>query len=118
MLFYTVNLHGGQAYVLSPQIAQSQAETSVPSTVTDEQTTDNEDLMSAKINMVSLQKIKDGKEPIDRPDLKSYYRYISSCCNREVMRPQGGGHFTGPCCSQLLELNDLIYLARSFIDKY
>ncbi|CAH8636121.1 unnamed protein product [Heterobilharzia americana] len=41
----------------------------------------------------------------------TFYQYVKSCCNREVMRPMGGGHLTGPCCRQLIKFNRFIRLS-------
>lgn len=46
-----------------------------------------------------------------------FYQYIKSCCNREVMRPMGGGHLTGPCCNQLIKSNEFIKLTWPLVQK-
>ncbi|CAH8876045.1 unnamed protein product [Trichobilharzia szidati] len=56
-------------------------------------------------------------------DLNNYplkptvYQYVKSCCNREVMRPMGGGHMTGPCCAQLIRFNYFIRLSYKWFKE-
>ncbi|VDQ10340.1 unnamed protein product [Trichobilharzia regenti] len=45
------------------------------------------------------------------------YQYVRSCCNREVMRPMGGGHMTGPCCAQLIRFNYFIRLSYKWFKE-
>ncbi|CAH8672089.1 unnamed protein product [Schistosoma margrebowiei] len=47
----------------------------------------------------------------------TFYQYVKSCCNREVMRPMGGGHMTGPCCKQLIKFNHFIWLSFPWFKK-
>ncbi|TNN09219.1 hypothetical protein EWB00_006427 [Schistosoma japonicum] len=47
----------------------------------------------------------------------TFYQYVKSCCNREVMRPMGGGHMTGPCCKQLIKFNHFIRLSFPWFQK-
>ncbi|KER20420.1 hypothetical protein T265_15318, partial [Opisthorchis viverrini] len=46
------------------------------------------------------------------PEHIGWYYLVRSFCHREVMRPMGGGHLTGPWCTYYRRINQLIAAMR------
>lgn len=43
------------------------------------------------------------------------YHSVRKCCEQEVMKPVGGGHLTGTCCTELRYMDTIIYRVRQWI---
>ncbi|CAL8072743.1 unnamed protein product [Calicophoron daubneyi] len=55
----------------------------------------------AELDSEAITELTDSVQQLIQP---SFFHFVQSCCNREVMRPMGGGHLTGSCCSQLFRI--------------
>ncbi|TPP57771.1 hypothetical protein FGIG_04649 [Fasciola gigantica] len=42
------------------------------------------------------------------------YHSVRKCCEREVMKPVGGGHLTGTCCTELRYMDTIIYQVKQW----
>ncbi|VDP88825.1 unnamed protein product [Echinostoma caproni] len=42
------------------------------------------------------------------------YHSVRKCCEREVMKPVGGGHLTGTCCTELRYMDAIIHRVQQW----